>query len=134
MNLKTYATDASKKDGVKLEFDGALFTVASSDRPQWDRALERATKKHSAGARKADPALARTIMIEALANAVLITWEGVKDGEEDFPPTLENKIRILSETPEFRNWVVRQSDDLANFAAEVAADDVTAIKSPPHVG
>lgn len=135
MNRRNYQTDAAKKAGVKLPYDGATFTIASQDRPEWTRALDKARSKVSPARLKADPSLAETIVIEALANAVLLTWEGVKDGpagaETDWPPTLENRIAMLTEAPDFRAWVAGQASDMANFKAEVAAEDATAIKSQP---
>lgn len=137
MNIRRFITASEKADGVWLTFEGedARFLIASSNRPAYTRALHKAFTKRGTSKLKADPAKTVEATIEALAESVLLGWEGVTDGEKPFPATLENKITLLRGSEAFRNFVSSSATDPANFAeAEATAEDAEAVKSDGDVG
>lgn len=131
MERKQHTIDKERaRCGVVLEFDGGKFTIASNTTATWTKAMQAARRKYTPAQLEKDPALDRECTLSAAADALLKTWEGVTDGGTPLAPTFDNKLALLRECPEFREWVFEQSRNLANFAAEADAADATAIKSP----
>jgi hypothetical protein len=133
MNLQDYKTDDGKvKEGVWLEYDGAKFLIASSGTPKYTRALQRAFKGVPQHKVRDNPELANKATISAIADTVLLDWQGVKSGETPVPVTRENKLALLAIVP-IREWVALESQNLANFRAEALAEDAEELKSGASV-
>jgi hypothetical protein len=62
----------------------------------------------------------RRIFIESLAEAVLLDWRGIREGDTEVVYSKEEAMRLLGldEARDFRDFVVAVSADLNTFRAE----------------
>jgi len=62
----------------------------------------------------------REIFIKSLAEAVLLDWSGVMEGDKEVPYSTEEAIKVLSdpEARDFREFVVVTANDLNTFRRE----------------
>ncbi len=128
MNIASMKTDEARAKGVWLPYDGAEFLVAYAESTAYKRAVNKARLKRSPAEIRRKPELLEQIAAEAMAEAVLLDWRGVKNGEEDFPCTPANKLTLLA-IPEFRDWLATQCNDANNFKSEAIASDAADLKS-----
>ena len=133
MDIYDHTPDDEKAKGQWFEYDGARFRIASTGTGTYERAVIRATRKLSQAELKAKPEMMNAVVINALAETVLLNWEGVNAGGKDYPATLENRVHLLTKGREFRDWVTATAGDVANFAREALAEDAEAIKSKSPV-
>jgi hypothetical protein len=62
---------------------------------------------------------AEAIGVQAMAEAVLIGWSGVKDKQgQDLPYSVENAITLLTDLKRFRNLIVAAATEAENFKAK----------------
>lgn len=76
-----------------------------------------------------DESVAERIEIEALANTVLVGWEGLLDGGKPVEYSAKEAVRLLSD-PElgwFRDFVREQAQELANFREKALEAEVEAV-------
>jgi len=61
--------------------------------------------------------IAEDLMEKLIAHAVIADWRGVTDeeGENELPPTDENKLKIIKELPEFRDEILSVSFERDGF-------------------
>lgn len=128
MDISKFAVAADKKDGVWLQFEDASFLIAYAHRPQFTRTSVRVKKRFPDQKIKQDPMLAQRMVIEIMAECVLLDWKNVRERGKLLPCTIENRIKLLEIEP-FREWVASESRELFNFQAEAEAEDAAALKS-----
>lgn len=132
MNLKDHRTDKSAAEhGKWFEYDGSRFLIAAHGTPRYQRALTKHGKKNQAAIRRDDFETLNGMAVEVMADAILLDWEDVKDGEKDFPYSRANAVTLLSSAMEFKAFVEQSSMNLANFIQESEAADKAALKSGP---
>lgn len=136
MDIQTLTTDSDLEDGVWLNFEGedASFLIASTNRPEYSRAMNRAVKRIGQHKITAKPELATDATIEAMADAVLLDWKGLTANGVEFPCTRENRVKLLKSSRVLREWVSAESSNLTNFQREAMAADAEAVKSGDPVG
>jgi hypothetical protein len=124
MNLNEYKTDETKKkEGIWVEFDDARFLIRSTDTSKYRRAVQAAAKKRNPAAVRKDIETQTALGIEAVAEGILIDWEGVEDDGTPVECNRENKIAVLTQVPALRDHLATEAGDMANFSAEgVSAD------------
>ena len=119
MNINDYKTDAAlENDGVLVAFDDAKLRIASFGTKQHKQAVAKFRQKYSAQLaikRTADEANEQ-VTIEVMAEAILVGWENVTEGDEPLPYTRDNAIKLLS-IRTFRDFVAMQATDIQNFRA-----------------
>lgn len=120
---------AAAEAGKWFDYDGARFLIAAFNTPRYQKVLSRIGKKNQAAVRHEKFDTLQTITIEVQAEAILLNWEGVLNGENLFPYSRENALYLLSASMEFRAWVEATSMNLANFVEEQEAADKAALKS-----
>lgn len=131
---KRYAT--SKKletDGIWHELgDGAAIKVARWNNRRFNEIKRQLERKHRAemkGGRMPDE-LGEKIIIEAIANAILLDWRGLEINGVKLPAyTPEEGVRVLSDTEqlnmgEFRDTIAAVSMDTNNFRTEHEAEAI----------
>jgi hypothetical protein len=115
------------EEGVWQEYEGSKFLLASSGSLKFLRVMARLQKPHR---RKIDrgqlePELQQKMLIDAMAEAVVLDWQGVQNkAKEDVPFSVAGAKAALTADPSFREFVMEFSSDLANFKAEQAEEDV----------
>jgi len=117
--FKTFAVDKKK------EVEGVWFDVAEGGRVKIARinnqAYRDAFRRRTVAAEQAvrlkvlDEASAERVLIDTLAEAILVDWEGFTAEGEEFPYTFENAQTLLTELTVFRDFVVTCSDQLNAF-------------------
>lgn len=125
------APPATTETGVWVENNGSRFLIASSKSNKFQAASTRARLKYSTRQLDKDPALYLEIAIRATAQAVLLDWENVESNGTPVPATLENKMTLLKNVPEFRDWLQEQAGSAETFSPEAIAEDAEALKSEP---
>jgi hypothetical protein len=123
MELNEITTDATlETEGVWRKFEDAEFRIAGSNSPRYQRSLRRHAQSATAKL-KTDPATQDRMLIEAMADTILIEWKGkVTLKGKQLAVTRENKVTLLS-VPFFRNWVAEQMQDISNFRAAADAEE-----------
>lgn len=125
MDFSTLKTDPLlEKQGVWKRMKDAEFLIGGQNSPKYQRGLRRHAANESATKVKNDPETQDRILIEAIADGILLDWRGnVELNGEKLTCTRENKIKILS-IHAFRAWVSEQMQEIENFqAAEAKAED-----------
>lgn len=122
MKITSILVDKTKSDeGVWVEYsEGAKIKLAKSENPKHIRAQERFTKKRSW--HKTDIEKRQKDLDQALVGTVLLDWKGfeAEDGT-DFPFNKENAFFLLQNSPDFRQFVILEASDMANFQEEALA-------------
>lgn len=129
MDFSTITTDASlEKEGVWRPYEDAQFKIAGVNSPAYQRALRRHGANVAAAKMRKDPAVQDKILIESMADGILLDWKGsVEMNGKKLPVSRENKITLLS-IPVFRNWIAEQMQEIENFQAEKAEEEDAAAK------
>lgn len=63
------------------------------------------------------------LMIDAMAETILVDWDGIVVDGKKFPYSKKNAVRLMTELPKFRDIVAEESRRFENFrAAAMEAD------------
>jgi hypothetical protein len=57
------------------------------------------------------------LAIEVAAQCILLDWKNLQEDGEDVPYSKENAIRMLTDYPDFRNFVSASAEDIKNYQA-----------------
>lgn len=109
--------------GTWAEYNGGEFLIAHAGSLRFQRALSRLQKPHRRKMEKGemDPADSRKLLIQALAEAILLDWKGVKNSAgEDVAYSVKSAITALTNDPAFREFVMEFSAEMENFRKEEA--------------
>jgi len=107
--------------------EGSRFHIRSTEAEPYRQRLLALGRQHSHRLKR-DTALQQKITVQAMAETILLDWEGITDGGTPLACTDENKLTILA-IPEIRDLIASEAQDLANFRREAAARDAAEIKS-----
>lgn len=130
MNLKDWITDA------KLEEEGVWEQIAPEDDPKARLLLGRmGNQKYKRKfaellepylpllrAGKLDDSVIHEIGTEALAEHVLLSWEGIDEDGAPLEPTLENRLRALRESRDLRDLVCARASERAKYRKQAVED------------
>lgn len=79
----------------------------------------------------ADPKVIEKVMAEIYAEAVIIGWKNVKDGEgKAMAFNKTNVVKLLTDLPELFADIQRAADDVALFREEELEADAKTLRSP----
>lgn len=121
----TYATDETReKDGVWTEIGDAKFLVARSGNPKYARKLgklyERNRKLLETKDANAD-ALSERLMVDVIAETILLGWENVQFKGASLDYTLDNAKMLLA-FKDFRKHIVQASEDFEAYKIKQEAE------------
>lgn len=124
----TYLNDDSAENGVWVDFfEGARLRIASSENPKYKAALAkqaRANKIKLDGDPHPDTVrLTTRITCRAMADHILLDWEGIQVNNQDFPYSKQNAFDALLKSPQLRDFVSDQAGSNSLFQG-LTADDV----------
>ena len=97
--------------------DGIAVTLRRAKHPLAKKAVRKAFKRFRHMGSELTPEQDEIIRREAIANGVVIDWEGV-----GVPFTPENAVAVFEAMPDFLDWVETESSSKENFALAVEAD------------
>ena len=116
---KQFGTDEKKElEGVVHDLgEGAKVRVARIGNPKFKLVFNRLTKPHKQMMQRGTlpEATGDSILIRAMAETILLDWEGI---EEDGTPVEYNKeevIRLLTEYKDFRDLIANLASDMDSF-------------------
>lgn len=133
LDLKTITPDKDiAAQGVWIPYCGAEFLIASQDSDRYDKTLVRNSRKQNAAELRRKPELMQAVVIETMAETILLDWRGVEDDGKPLPCTPENKRKLLA-IRELRDWISGQSAEVENFRKEALAADAEDLKSGPSM-
>ena len=140
---KQFKTDADlEKKGVEIDYGDFRITIARAGRgnQKYAKILERKAKPFrralQSGSLSDEKAI--SMLREAYAEAVILRWETLRDGEWEIgieapadgnkdkqflPFTVENIILTLENLPDLFADIQSQSNDIALFRQEYLEDD-----------
>ncbi len=126
MNLENFRTDQKlEEDGKWEDFgDGCKLLIARAGNKKWkdcwkkiSKPYRKQIKRETISETKADE-----LIIEAMAMAILLDWENLRDGKELIEYSKENAIKVLS-IPDFREIVSEISQSMENYQNELDEED-----------
>ena len=124
------ATDATER-GREFSFGDATLVIAASGNLAHRKALRRLYEPHAktvAYGGSLDPDTARNVDTEAMVEAVLTGWSGLKKDGEEFPYTKANAAWLLENVALLRKFVVQASEDAALFTVGAVEATKDALK------
>lgn len=134
MDFNRFKTDASaENDGVWIDLgDGAKIKVARAGNRKNSDLFTRLTNGDPDYKRKEKlgtltDAEYEPILLQVIADTILLDWEGFTEDGKPVPYSRENALRLLS-FRDFRKAVQDASAEAANFRAQNVADATDALK------
>lgn len=128
MDINKFALDAKNEvEGVWKELgDGGRIKVAASNNPSFREMFRKKTEPYTDAIRRGllDEATSEQIMLEVMAETILIDWSGITDGGKELPATKENKVALLKKFRPFRDLVASIADQMENFRVKDEAKAV----------
>lgn len=113
-----------ENEGVWVDIgDGARIKVARAGNRAHSEVIRRLRRQYQAtrrGGKAADEMLER-LSVEAMAEAILLDWQGFKEDGQAVAYSPENAQRMLTAYKDFRELVAGLSTDMALFQEEEEA-------------
>lgn len=126
MNLQDLTTIPDlENEGVEVEYMGAKFRIRSTNYPRYRKAI-RVKLGSLPGGKANDPNFSDPLIADAMAEHLLVTFSGVKNGTEEVKPDLAGK-KLLCANVTFRTWLGEQATNISNFQEATAADETAAL-------
>lgn len=116
MELSKKVVTEMEQRGKWFDYDGARLLVASTNSTAYQERLNELQRPHLRAMRKGrfSNKLARKLAIEAMADTILLGWEGVELNGKPLEYSREAALKALTDYPKF-------ADDVADFAGTEAA-------------
>lgn len=107
--------------------EGSRFLIRSTESRPYKNRIASLANQNAHRLRK-NPTLQQKLAAQAMAETIIVDWEGITDAGEPLPCTEENRLRLV-EIPEIRDLIATEAQDLANFRREGVALDSDDLKS-----
>lgn len=120
-------------EGVWFEFDDAKLKIASSECRKYRNVLARQAAKKTKRSLRKDPATQDALLIDAMAEAILIDFKNINIAGQPLANTLENRKLIL-QSPEIRDFIAEQMQDVSNFQREQEQEETEQVGEPSGGG
>lgn len=125
--FSTYAVDETKEQsGTWMEVGDAKFLVARAGNKSYVKLLGKEVEKNQKSLDRKDEAadaLSDKIMIDVLAETILLGWENVSYKGKPMEYSKVNAKELLSHK-EFRREIMKLADDFNAFKAAQEAEEV----------
>lgn len=125
--FSTYAVDESKEqNGTWMEVGDAKFLVARAGNKAYVKQLGKEVERNQKSLDRKDDAadaLSDKIMVDVLADAILLGWENVSYKGEPLEYSKANAKMLLAHK-EFRREIMKLADDFNAFKLQQEAEDV----------
>lgn len=123
MDISKFQTNKSaEEEGIWVDVDGngTKIKVARINNTRYKKYFQKITKPYKRQIRNGTLAeeLAEKLLVDALANTILLDWKGFTRGGEDYPYNIDNARAFLQESADFRDFVSDAANEMENFRAE----------------
>jgi hypothetical protein len=123
MDISKFQTNKSaEEDGIWVDVDGngTKIKVARINNARYKKYFQKITKPYKRQIRNGTLAeeLAEKLLVDALANTILLDWQGFTKEGTDFPYSVDNARVFLQESADFRDFVSDAANEMENFRAE----------------
>lgn len=130
MNIQDFKTDQ------KLELEGTWvpidpetkLLIARANNKNYMNSLQRQIKEngytHAARTGKVPSEIMGKFAVRAIAETVLLGWEGLKDGKKTPKYSVDEAERLMNESPDFLSYVVSLANDITNFQEAVEEEAI----------
>ena len=130
---KEFGTDSEKeKEGVWRDdiVGDVRMKIARIGNPRYNKRFQALSKPHRRALRsgRLKDDIAEKLMIQCLAETIILDWENVEYKGKELPFSLENAVMILTELPELRNYVNDIANELEGYQAEDDEEGVENLK------
>lgn len=118
MDIGNFLTDSAlENNGVWRNCGDGRILVASTSSESYKKVFRRLLIPHetSINLGVADEKVLHGLETEAIAEALLLNWEGFTENGVELPYSRENAQRILKSVPRFREHVIREASSIENF-------------------
>jgi hypothetical protein len=105
-------------EGVWTSYEDAELKIARWNNEAHRNGIQKLYRKCGGKRSGISEALSERIGIEAMADYILMDWKNVTENGAVLPATRENKIRLLTDYPDFRDDVFQLSRDPDLFYEE----------------
>jgi hypothetical protein len=123
MDISKFQTSKSaEEDGIWVDVDGngTKVKVARINNARYKKYFQKITKPYKRQIRNGTLAeeLAEKLLVDALANTILLDWKGFTKDGEDFLYSVDNARSFLQESADFRDFVSDAANEMENFRGE----------------
>ena len=128
---KLFGTDPKKEqEGVWRDDIGGdiRMKIARIGNPNYQKRFQTLSKPHRRAIRRGTlpDDIAEKLLIQCLAETIVLDWENVQYEGEDLPYSVENAVRLLTDIPELRNIINDIANELEGYQTE---DDEEAVEN-----
>lgn len=120
---KDFSTNKKLEDeGVWIDIgDGAKLKIARAGNKQANAVSKQLAKPYMAQIQygKLSDEVATQIAVEVMAKAILLDWKGIQYDGQEMPYSIDNAIKILTELPDFRDYVSQVANERKTFQREI---------------
>lgn len=130
---KLFGVDAKKEqEGVWRDDIGGdiKIKIARIGNPNYQKRFQALTKPHRRALRsnRLSDDIAEKLLIQCLAETIVLDWENVEEKGKKIPYSLENAIKLLTDYPELRSTINDIANELEGYQAEEEEDAVENLK------
>ena len=122
MDINKFKADKKKEEeGVWIDIgEDARIKVARLNNEKYKNHFRRTTKPYRRQIRNGNLAedVAERLLIDAMANTILLGWENLEEGGKAIKYSVENAKRILSESVDFRDLVSDAAGEIESYRIE----------------
>lgn len=125
MDISKFQTNKSaEEEGVWVDVDGngTRIKVARINNARYKKYFQKITKPYKRQIRNGTLSedLAEKLLVDALANTILLDWKGFTKEGQDFPYSVDNARSFLAESADFRDLVSDAANEMETFrSAEI---------------
>jgi hypothetical protein len=119
---KNYATDKEAEiSGIDKDFgDGCFIKIARIGNAEYKKYFQKITKPYQKAIRRGvlSDEIADKLLIDALANRIVLGWSGMTEDDKPIAYSVENCIRILTEYPDLKDQIQEIANEMESFKTE----------------
>jgi hypothetical protein len=124
--FEMYATDETAEvEGVEMSIGDAKFLIARSGNKNFSKKLSKLYTKHQRVLERKDDVsdkLSDSVMVECIAETILLGWEGVSFKGKELPYSVDN-AKMLLEFKDFRKQIMGLAEDFDSYKSVKEAEE-----------
>jgi len=118
---KEYGTSKEKeREGFWSDFgEGCQVKIARMGNPDYQKTFQKLSRPHQKAIRRGslNHEVAEKLLVEAMAQAIVLDWEGLKEDGKDIKYSKEEAVRVLTTYKDFRDQISEIANDMESFKA-----------------